>query len=371
MLLLLGVTLGGCTVGSPAATPPAGTATPAAEGTEQPAITTPAANPTGQSATVTPAATTAEQPASATLPAPAATTAPDTSSAPQTTPSPPPVGGASEITLAAVGDIMLARSIGAALRSDPTDTPFAGVAKQLREADVTVGNLECALGAIGRPAPKSYTFLGPAAGAPALADAGFDVLSLANNHSLDYGVGALRETLALLDGASVAHAGAGLDEGQAHRPARVTVKGLTLAFLAYVNVPVESSGYDIANWEAVGDEPGVAWARPARIAADVAAARGDADLVIVLLHSGEEEHETPNSVQRAAAYAAIDAGAALVLGHHPHVLQGVERYRGGLIAYSLGNFVFDGFETPGIIDPGIQSAILTLTLTRDGVQSYD
>lgn len=284
--------------------------------------------------------------------------------------SPPPAAGEPEVRLVAVGDLMLARSIGAALWRNPANTPFAAVAAQLRAADVTVGNLECALGTTGAPAPKAYTFQGPPAGVGALAGAGFDLLSLANNHSLDYGAEALAETMALLDGAGIAHTGAGPAEAEAHRPARLVVNGLTLAFLAYVNVPVEGAGYDIAAWTAVGDGPGVAWAEPGRIAADVAAARAEADLVIVLLHSGDEESERPNDVQRANARAAVDAGAALVLGHHPHVLQGVESYNGGLIVYSLGNFVFDGFDTLGIIDPGVQSALLTVTLTRAGVASF-
>jgi poly-gamma-glutamate capsule biosynthesis protein CapA/YwtB (metallophosphatase superfamily) len=97
-----------------------------------------------------------------------------------------------------------------------------------------------------------------------------------------------------------------------------------------------------ASWEATSDQPGLAWARPKDIAADVGAARTQADLVIVLLHSGIEGRQTPDAVQKRAAYAAIHAGATLVLGAHPHVLQGAERYHGGLIAYSLGNIVFDG-----------------------------
>jgi poly-gamma-glutamate synthesis protein (capsule biosynthesis protein) len=102
------------------------------------------------------------------------------------------------------------------------------------------------------------------------------------------------------------------------------------------------------------------------IAADVAAAREAADLVIVLLHSGYEDQQTPNTIQRRAAHAAIDAGAALVLGSHPHVLQGVEYYNGGVIAYSLGNFVFDG-----LAGPRAESVIMNVTLTRDGVQSVE
>src|SRR4029434_4851617 len=120
----------------------------------------------------------------------------------------------------------------------------------------------------------------------------------------------------------------------------LVAKGLRLAFLAYVDVPVERNGFDTATWEADSNAPGVAWARQARIAADVAEARRAADVVIVLLHSGSEGDSSPNGIQRAAAHTAIDAGATLVVGAHPHVLQGVERYGRGVIAYSLGNIVF-------------------------------
>ena len=285
------------------------------------------------------------------------------------TPSPQPSATATAtveptITLAAVGDIMLGRSIGEVLQRNPGSTPFAGIIQQLRAPDVTVGNLECALGTDGEPAAKGYTFLGPPASAAVLADAGFDMVSLANNHSLDFGPRALDETIRLLDTAGIGHAGAGRDAAAAHRPALITANGLRLAFLAYVNVPVEGGGFDTASWEATGDRPGLAWARPNDIAADVAAARPQADLVIVVLHSGIEGQQTPDEAQRTAAYAAIDAGAALVIGAHPHVLQGVERYHGGLIAYSLGNIVFDG-----LWGDENESAILRVTLTREGVRN--
>jgi len=97
----------------------------------------------------------------------------------------------------------------------------------------------------------------------------------------------------------------------------------------------------------------------------VSAAKTQSDHVIVLLHSGYEGLQTPNEIQRANAYAAIDAGATLVIGHHPHVLQPVEVYNQGLIAYSLGNFVFDGFD-----GAGAQSAILHVTLTPTGISDY-
>jgi poly-gamma-glutamate synthesis protein (capsule biosynthesis protein) len=259
---------------------------------------------------------------------------------------------------------MLARSIGTALARNLDDFPFGAVASILQSADVTVGNLECALGTAGKRARKSYTFLGPPDAAASLANAGFDVVSLANNHSLDYGPSALNETRGLLSAVGILYAGAGADEAAAHRPAVLAIKGLRLAFLAYVNTPAEGS-YRASTWGAKGNKAGVAWANPKRIAADVASARARADVVIVLLHSGRENVQVPDSTQRRVARAAIDAGAALVIGSHPHVLQGVERYRGGVIAYSLGNFVFDGLYSRS------ETAILHVTLGREGVRAID
>ncbi len=266
------------------------------------------------------------------------------------------------ITLAATGDLMLARSIGRALQRNPNDSPFAGVIEALRAADVTVGNLECAIAAGGTRARKSYTFLAPPVAAASLAAAGFDLVTLANNHSLDYGAGALASTMQLLDGAGVRHMGAGMNRAQAHQPALIDVKGLRLAFLGCVNTGAEG-GYRRSAWEATGDRAGMAWGVPEDIAADVAGAKSQADVVIVMMHAGSEGSRKVNAVQRGIAQAAIDAGAALVLGAHPHVLQTVERHGNGVIAWSLGNFVFDGFR-----GAANRTGILWVTLAREGVR---
>jgi poly-gamma-glutamate synthesis protein (capsule biosynthesis protein) len=265
------------------------------------------------------------------------------------------------VTLAAVGDIMLGRTIGARLEKDATLSPFADILPALRDADLTIGNLECSMGTGGAPAKKAFTFRAPPSAATTLRDAGFDLVALANNHVLDYGADVLAQTTSLLDAAGIAHAGAGANEAAAHRPAIVEARGTRFAFLAYVRVMQEGpGGFDTKSWEAKGDASGIAWADPARVARDVAAAKPLADHVVVMLHSGFEASYIPNVWQKLAAHAAIDAGATLVIGAHPHVLQGYERYKGGFIAYSLGNFVFD--KTMGY------SAILHLTLDAGEVR---
>lgn len=262
---------------------------------------------------------------------------------------------------------MLARAIGEQILAQGPQFVFAGVQSTFDSADLLVGNLECAISDRGQPEPrKAYTFAAPPIAAEALALAGFDVLSLANNHAFDYGPEALADTQSLLDERGIAYVGAGADETAAHRPVIVEHNGLRLAFLAYVNVLVEDGGFDTRRWTATADSPGVAWANADRIRSDVSAARAEADVIIVLLHSGYEGRLEPSPNQRQEAQAAIEGGAALVLGAHPHVLQPVEHYQNGLIVYSLGNFVFDDFGFPANY-----TAIFSAALTPDGVREFN
>jgi poly-gamma-glutamate synthesis protein (capsule biosynthesis protein) len=271
------------------------------------------------------------------------------------------------VNLMAVGDLMLAGSIGERLLAEGAALPFAGLAPALVDADLLVANLECVISERGEPQPKAYTFRAPPAAADALALAGVDVVSVANNHSLDYGFEALLDTFQLLGERQIAFVGAGEDEAAARAPVIVERKGVRIAFLAYVDVPVETrTAFDARSWIATAAAPGVAWAQVEHISADVAVARAAADVVVVLLHFGLEGRTEITRAQRAQARAAVDAGAALVLGSHPHVLQGVEQYNGGLIAYSLGNFVFEGFTFPENY-----SAIFTATVTPEGVGEYN
>lgn len=268
------------------------------------------------------------------------------------------------IHLAAVGDIMLDRALGYAINQGDIDYPFARVANLLQTADVTIGNLESALGDRGEPASKSYVFRAPPAAAQSLARAGFDVVSLANNHAMDYGPDALLQAIDLLTHAGVATVGAGKDEGEASKPHVIDVNGIAVSFLGYVDVPVEGTGFDTRSWEAKSGETGLSWASPENIASDVKLASQNADLVIVLLHSGFEYVAQPSPPQQAAARAAIDAGAQLVIGHHAHVLQGIEFYGNGVIVYGIGNFAFE-------IDGDPQTAILNVWLDENGVRQLE
>ncbi|MEX0781299.1 MAG: CapA family protein [Dehalococcoidia bacterium] len=283
--------------------------------------------------------------------------------APTATPTPTP----GPLTLVAVGDMMLARSVGQRVLSDGPEVVFGeAVAAILREADLAIGNLECAVSERGEPQPKGYTFRAPPAAVEALELAGFDMVSLANNHALDYGPDALHDTVMHLEDRGIRAVGAGPDLPAASAATILERGGLRIAFVGLVDVPPEGPGFSRDTWEAGPDSWGVAWADEETVRAAVAAAAESADIVVALLHFGFEYHTTPSAAQRTLAHTAIDAGASLVIGTHPHVLQEVEEYGGGLIAYSLGNFVFDGFD-----GTANDSAILRVTLEADAVLAWE
>ncbi len=258
---------------------------------------------------------------------------------------------------------MLARTVGIQIQDRGPEIVFAGVLPELDSADILVGNLECAITNSTERQPKSYTFAASPDAAKALSLGGFDLLSLANNHAMDYGSQGLFDTLNILEQNGIAAVGAGANSAEAHTPIIFERNGLRLAFLAYVDVPNENAGFDTRSWIATASQPGIAWADPAQMKIDISAAKLQADVVVVFLHSGLENSTVITVNQRAEAYAAIDAGAALVIGSHSHILQSIEEYHGGQIAFSLGNFVFDDYK--GISNASI---ILQVVLTQHGVQ---
>lgn len=253
----------------------------------------------------------------------------------QEAPSPP-----RERTLLFVGDVMLSRGVGERMRAENDWTfPFQQIAETLAAADLTFGNLECPLSDQGRNRHHLYSFRADPRAIEGLTRAGFDVMSLANNHAYDWGAPALLDTQERLRAAGILPVGAGANDLEAHYPVLVDCGGVKLAFLAYVNIePKEAT--------AAPDKPGVAWLEPERVMADIRFARPLADVVIVALHWGVEYATQPQREQVALARQMIDAGADLVVGGHPHVVQPLEPYQGRWIAYSLGNFVFDQ-KAPG------------------------
>jgi poly-gamma-glutamate capsule biosynthesis protein CapA/YwtB (metallophosphatase superfamily) len=241
---------------------------------------------------------------------------------------------AEEVVINAVGDIMLAGRWVPVLKNKGYGFPFAALATELAGGDINLANLESPIATCGiEYTTKKFRFRAEPEVAHALRTAGFNLVTLANNHSMDFGGDALTETLQHLAAAGIAWVGAGENLYEARKMALYNVRGKKVAFLAYsLTQPIEF----FAGLKRPGTAPGY----ERLVGADVASARRQADHVIVSFHWGTEASGDVQVYQRKAARAAIDAGADVIIGHHPHVLQGVERYGNGIIFYSLGNFTF-------------------------------
>jgi len=246
----------------------------------------------------------------------------------------------SEITIFVVGDIMLDRGVEYKIGEEGKGDysfPFLKIAEELRRADFVFGNLEGPISDKGQKVGSIYSFRADPKAVEGLKYAGFDILSVANNHIFDYGREALEDTFKRLKEAGIEYVGGGFDEKEAYSPLIKEINGTKIGFLAYTNLGPEA-------WEATEGKSGIAWIDEKnleKIKKGIEAAKQKSDVLIVSLHSGEEYAANPTSFQTSFARFAIDTGADLVVGHHPHVVQKIERYKDGWIAYSLGNFVFD------------------------------
>lgn len=271
----------------------------------------------------------------------------------ETEPAPAPA----VVRLAAVGDIMLGGKAAPLLEREGYGYPFATTRDILTGADLAIGNLETALtDGDDKLVDKQYRFRNPPHKvAPALAEAGFDIVSLANNHTLDYGYAGLRDTLAALERYGIRHHGAGGSRAEARRPVVFELAGGRRAgFLAYSNT------FPREFW-AGETRPGTAFGHQAHVRADVAAlAERGVEVIVVSFHWGRERQTELRDYQPLLARTAIDAGADLVIGHHPHILQGVERYKDGVILYSLGNFAFGSYS------PHVHTSAVAEVIFEDG-----
>lgn len=265
---------------------------------------------------------------------------------------------AGPVTVAAAGDVHAEPPIRGALLDGAN--PLEHVAPLLAAADLAIVNVETAVGDDGTPAPdKQYTFQAPEELWPALVAAGVDVVSLANNHAMDFGVEGLEETIAGARAAGLTVVGAGAGAGEAYAPAVLDVRGRTVAVVGLSRV------LPVIEWAATESRPGLASAYDeAAAVAAVEAAALQADHVVVAVHWGQESQDCPDDVQRGLAAALVDAGADVVAGHHPHVLQGVAQRDGAVVAYSLGNFVW--YSSGGL---SAQTGVLTATLDDAGATS--
>lgn len=269
--------------------------------------------------------------------------------------------GASDETATLIfgGDVMLAETVGGRIAQGVD--PFADVQSFLATADARIANLECVVATNGTPMEgKPFTFRADPRTLPVLARH-FGIVSLANNHTGDFGHEAFVEQLDMLKQNGIAWFGGGRNCAEARAPYIFEVKGIRIALLGY-------NDYHPREFEAGPAWPGIAWAVGPQIEADIKAARSihHADIVIPFMHWGLQ-YVPENDRQRRLARLMIRAGADMVIGSHPHVTQAVEYFRGKLIVYSLGNFVFNGFPE------GDQRRgwLLRLRLARRGLESWD
>lgn len=242
-----------------------------------------------------------------------------------------------EIILIFVGDIMLDRGVKYMIEKygqQDYKFPFLKITPHLKDADLLFGNLEGPISDKGRKVGSIYSFRMKPEAIEGLKFSGFDLLSLANNHIFDYGKLAFEDSLIRLKMAGIDYVGAGFNEMEAYSGVIKQVNKTKIGFLALTNLGSES-------WAAKENNSGIAWLTKESLKKSLARIRNQADLLFVSFHYGDEYKKESNDFQREISHFAIDQGADLVVGHHPHVVQPIEQYRGKYIVYSLGNFVFD------------------------------
>ncbi len=267
------------------------------------------------------------------------------------------------LSLNAVGDIMFDRRVSQMINQQGGGWPFAGTSELLADADLTFANLESPISSGGqRLADKDVTFRGNPAALSGMTAAGIDFVSLANNHIFDYGFEAYQDTVSRLDRAGVKHAGAGANIESAFDATIIdTTNSTKVGFLAYSEI--------VPMWFVPADgKYGIASARlnPKLVEAKVIETKRDTDFVIVSIHWGQEYNYKLLREQNALAKKLIDLGADVVLGHHPHVVQEIAIYRGKLIAYSLGNFVFDPLQAKTA-----ESVMLRAQIDQAGLETLE
>ncbi len=242
------------------------------------------------------------------------------------------------------------RSVG-----DSLDLAFQGF-QLLRSADLAMVNLESPVTMRGEKVKKPFNFRMHPKFLKVLRESGIGLVNIANNHIYDYDSVGLYDTIVNLDSAGILHVGAGRNNEEAHTPIVVKVKGRNIGFLGYYG------GSEAP--PARGLKPGVAERTLSLITRDVTQLRSNgAEFIIVNLHWGTEKAIAPEKSQVDFAHTLIDAGVDVVVGHHPHVLQGIEKYGNGVIAYSLGNFIFGGKNVPSY-----DTALLEVRLHDEGVE---
>ncbi|MEI6688607.1 MAG: CapA family protein [Thermoleophilia bacterium] len=300
---------------------------------------------------------------------PVSTEAPATTEAPVTTEAAPPklpkrLGSGESVTFAFGGDVMFEEPIRSYL-SEPASV-FAPIRGVLRKADVAMANLETPVTDRGTPTPnKQYLFRAPASAFDALKRSGLDVVTVANNHGMDYGAVGLEDTLRTAKKKGFPVVGGGFNEAQAFHPWRTTVKGQRIAVIGATQVIDEEF---LSWWEARGSQTGVASAKydmEDRLVRQVMKARRTSDTVVVYLHWGEEMKSCPLDRQVSLAERLVKAGADIIIGSHAHILLGGGMLDRSFVDYGLGNFVF--YTGGGI---AAQTGVVEVTATGRRIDGY-
>ncbi len=226
-------------------------------------------------------------------------------------------------------------------------------------------NLEGTLTESNKRVSKKFSFKARPKYVRCLSEAGFDIVSLANNHAMDFSVSGLEDTIKALDSQGIKHVGAGMNLREARQGVSIYENSVLVHCLAYSLIGPSSI---FASGDSAGTAGSYDSGRILRfVQEDISTAKSDADAIVVSFHWGKEGHHYPTAAQKTLARATIDAGASVVLGHHPHVLQGIEEYKSGVIFYSLGNFMFAGNRNPSDKD----SIIAKIVLDASGVVNYE
>ena len=272
--------------------------------------------------------------------------------------------GPYSVSLTTTGDLIFWREVADYIDANGGASAMANIADMLSQSDLTISNLESPLSDNdSEPVyDKDVYIIGRPAAIESITNSGIDIVSLANNHIMDYTGPALQDTLNALDENGILHAGAGMNEAEADKIVETTVNGVSIAFFSWTDIVPD-------NYVAYDDQPGVASARLNMNDAlkRVREAKETHDVVIVAMHWGIEYQDyIDDYTQRDPAHQLADAGADVILGNHPHVLEGIEFYNGSLIAYAHGNCVFrQAFEFGNTHE----SYVLNFDITQDGIQN--
>ena len=256
---------------------------------------------------------------------------------PQSTGNQTPTQEAKPVSLIAVGDISYSRGVGRVVRyKNDINYPFANVKDYFKTADIVLADLETPITPGREIMDGEMVFRSNPGTEKALKEAGISMVSLANNHTPDFGDKGLIDTFTYLTQAGIDYIGAGENIDKANTPLKIEKNGIKFAFLAY-----NDSGVVPKNYEATDNTAGTAFMDIEKMTQTVEKAKNYSDIVVVVMHSGTEYESKPNQTQVNFARSAIDSGADLVIGGHPHVVQTAELYKGKYIFYSLGNFILD------------------------------